>query len=305
MAENTINDFNTLPEQVQINKEDIKTLNAKIDTITSSIANLGWELKTNTNGDKNYIPKNFDENIPYSLTNLDDPTQDSGLNVYKDTDGYVWSYLTIHIPSDNDFVGIWTGHDNTNGYFCSLSMGVPNDKTTYLAVTYIANSDCPQSLNNDTYKEDMTIATMGWVNKYYLTKTDASNTYVSKEDYDKRFDTGKIVLTENGFNKIKTMTEKAGTTIYLMVTTDFTENVQSNNTNELKLNVFAESVEPIYRNIHLVPNQTIDDYDHLQSSLETWYTGNAILNLPSQDSGYFAISYQKGYTLILTLISHL
>lgn len=37
--------LNTLPEQVQLNKEDIKTLNAKIDTITSNIANLGWELK--------------------------------------------------------------------------------------------------------------------------------------------------------------------------------------------------------------------------------------------------------------------
>lgn len=306
MAENTINDFNTLPEQVQINKEDIKTLNAKIDTITNNIANHGWQLKTNTHGDKSYVPKNFDENIPYSLTDLNDSTQGSGLNIYKDTDGYVCSYLTIYIPADDDFVGIWTGHDNINGYYCALSMGVPNDKTTYITVSYIADSDCPQSLNNDTYKEDMTIATMGWVNKYYLTKTDASNTYVSKEDYDKRFDTGKIVLTEEGFNKIKTMAEKVGTTITLMVTTDFTENVQSNNTNELKLNVFAESIEPIYRNIHLVPNQSINDYNNLQGSSEsTWYTGNAILNLPSQDFGHFTISYQKGITLILTLISHL
>ena len=299
-----IEGLNTLPEQVQINKEDIKTLNAKIDTITSNIASLGWELKTNTIGDKSYIPKNFDENIPYSLTNITDSTQASGLNTYKDTDGYVWSFLTIYIPEDDDFVGIWTGHDNTDGYFCSLSMATPNDKTTYLVVTYIANSDSPQSLNKDTYKEDQTIATMGWVNKYYLTKTDASNTYLTKQDYDKRYDTGKIVLTENGFNKIKTMAEEVGTTIELFVITDFTENVQLNNTNELKLNVFAESVEPIYRNIHLVPNQTIDDYDQLQYSSEsTWYTGNAMLNLPSQDLGHFAISYLKGDVLILTLIA--
>lgn len=119
-------------------------------------------------------------------------------------------------------------------------------------------------------------------------------------------DIGKIVLTEKGFNKIKTMAEEVGTTIELMVTTDFTENVQSNNTNELKLDVFfAESVEPIYRNIHLVPNQTIDDYDQLQGSSESnWYTGNAMLNLPSQDTGHFAISYQIGAVLILTLIYH-
>lgn len=300
-----IEGLNTLPEQVQLNKDDIKTLNAKIDTITNSIANLGWELKTNTIGDKSYIPKNFDENIPYSLTNITDSTQASGLNTYKDSDGYVWSQLTIYIPSEDDFVGIWTGHDNTDGYFCSLSMATPNDNTTYLVVTYIANSDCPQSLNNDTYKEDLTIATMGWVNKYYLTKTDASNTYVTKQEYNGRYDTGKIVLTENGFNIIKTMAEEVGTTIILSATSDFTENVQSSNTNELKLDVFAESVEPIYRNIHLVPNQTIDDYDDLQGSSEsTWYTGHATLNLPSQDFGLFAISYQKGNVLLLTLITH-
>lgn len=38
MAENTINDFNTLPEQVQINKEDIKTNTTNIATNTEKIA---------------------------------------------------------------------------------------------------------------------------------------------------------------------------------------------------------------------------------------------------------------------------
>ena len=302
-----IEGLNTLPEQVQLNKEDIKTLNTKIDTITSNIANLGWELKTDTSGNKSYIPKNFDENIPYSLTNIDDSTQDSGLNIYKDTDGYVWSYLTIYIPADDDFVGIWTGHNNTDGYFCSLSMGVPNDKTTYLVVTYIANSDCPQSLNNDTYKEDLTIATMGWVNKYYLTKTDASNTYVSKEDYDKRFEKAILTLTEDGFNKIKTMAEDKGTTITLNATSDFTEQVppiNPNNIKEIRLYVNYD-VENLYSNIHLMPNKTIDNYDVLQDSLDAcWYTGHAMLVLPSQNYGYFVIAYQKRSVLILTLITH-
>lgn len=328
MAENTINDFNTLPEQVQLNKEDIKTLNAKIDTITSNIANLGWELKTNTRGDKSYIPKNFDENIPYSLTNLDDSIQDSGLNTYKDSDGYVWSYLTIYIPTDKDFVGIWTGHDITDGYFCSLCMGVPNDKTTYLVVTYIADSDCPQSLNNnDTYKEDLTIATMGWVNKYYLTKTDASNiyvtkvdadntyvtkvnadnTYVTKQDYDNRFEKAILTLTEAGFNKIKNMVENEGTTITLNAKSDYTEQVppiNPDNLKELILNV-KYGVEAIYSYIHLVPNTTLDDYDNLQGTCSYFYTGHAMLILPaSLDNGYFIITYQKGVNLILRLIMH-
>ena len=316
MAENTINDFNTLPEQVQINKEDIETLNAKIDTITSNIANLGWELKTNTIGDKWYIPKGFDETIPYSLTNTTKSTQASGLNIYKDTDGYVWSFLSIYIPSEDDFAGIWTGHDNTDGYFCSLSMASPNDKTTYLVVSYIANSDSPQSLNSDKYKEDSTIATMGWVNKYYLTKSDASNTYLTKsdasntyvtiQDYDERFDTSDISLTTEGFNKIKTMAEEEGTTTTLIATTDFNENTQVTNIDELILSIYYNG-KPIYRNIHLMPNQTIDDYDDYQNATEyTWYTGHAMLNLPSQDNGYFAISYQNDTDgqLILTLISH-
>lgn len=299
--------LNTLPEQVQINKEDIKTLNAKIDTITSNIANLGWELKTNTFGEKNYIPKNFDENIPYSLTNITDSTQASGLNVYKDSDGYVWSFLTIYIPSDDNFVGILTGHDNTEGYFCSLSMEAPNDKTTYLVVTYIANSDCPQSLNKDTYKEDETIVTMGWVNKYYLSKTDASNTYVSKEDYDNRFEKAILTLTEAGFNKIKTMAEDEGTTIVLSPTSDFTAQVppfNPNNMKEIRLYVKYD-VEPLYSNIHLMPNSTTTDYNYLQSSdTDYWYTGHAILVLPSQDDGYFAIAYHEQEQLILRLIMH-
>ena len=294
MAENTINEFNTLPEQVQLNKEDIKTLNAKIDTITSNIANLGWELKTNTRGDKNYIPKNFDENIPYSLTNITDSTQASGLNIYKDTDGYVWSFLSIHIPSEDDFVGIWTGHKNTDGYFCSLSMATPNDKTTYLVVTYIANSDCPQSLNSDKYKEDSTIATMGWVNKYYLSKTDASNTYATKSaiktlEYD-YFD---AVLTPSGFAKIQ-VNVTIGNSITLFKDTDFTEDIYNIDLKHKTVifNLFRNE-ENVYisTNIKLDIGRTTSYYsDNDQPS--TWYTGIGVIKLgPAAVFGYNYLCY--------------
>lgn len=291
MAENTINEFNTLPEQVQLNKEDIETLNAKIDTITSNIANLGWELKTNTKGDKSYIPKNFDENIPYSLTNLNDSTQDSGLNIYKDTDGYVWSYLTIYIPSEYDFVGIWTGHNNTDGYFCSLSMATPNDKTTYLIVTYIANSNCPQSLNRDKYKEDSTIATMGWVNKYYLTKTDASNTYLTKTDASNTYATKSAiktleydyfdaVLTPSGFAKIQADVT-IGNSITLFRDTDFTEDIYNNDLKH-KTVIFNlyQNDENLYisTNIKLDIGRTTSYYgDNDQPCI--WYTGIGVIKL--------------------------
>lgn len=281
MAENTINEFNTLPEQVQLNKEDIETLNAKIDTITSNIANLGWELKTNTRGDKGYIPKNFDENIPYSLTNITDSTQASGLNIYKDTDGYIWSYLSIYIPDDDDFAGIWTGHDNTDGYFCSLSMSTPNDKTTYLVVSYIANSDCPQSLNSDKYKEDSTIATMGWVNKYYLTKSDASNTYVTKTEIKTlEYDYFDAVLTPSGFAKIQ-VNVTIGNSITLFKDSDFTENIYNTDSKHKTVifNLYRND-ENIYisTNIKLDIGRTTSYYsDNDQPS--TWYTGIGVIKL--------------------------
>ena len=284
-------DYNTLPEQVQINKDDIKTLNAKIDTITSNIANLGWELKTNKRGEKCYIPKNFDENIPYSLTNITDSTQASGLNTYKDSDGYVWSFLSIYIPADDDFVGIWTGYDNTIGYFCSLSMATPNDNTTYLVVTYIANSDCPQSLNSDKYKEDRTIATMGWVNKYYLSKTDASNTYLTKTDASNTYATKSAiktleydyfdaVLTPSGFAKIQAAIT-IGNSITLFKDTDFTEDIYNIDLKH-KTAIFNlyQNDENVYisTNIKLDIGTTTSSYsDNDQPSI--WYTGIGVIKL--------------------------
>lgn len=316
-------DYNTLPEQVQINKEDIKTLNVKIDTITSNIANLGWELKTNARGKKSYIPKNFDENIPYSLTNLDDSTQDSGLNIYKDTDGYVWSFLSIYIPSDDDFVGIWTGHDNTDGYFCSLSMATPNDKTTYLVVTYIANSYCPQSLNSDKYKEDSTIATMGWVNKYYLTKTDASNTYLTKSDASNiyttksaiktlQYDYFDAVLTTTGFEKIQA-NATIGTSINLFKGTDFTEDIYNS---DLKHNTVIFSLYKNDKNVYISTNIKLDigrttSYYSDNDQPCTWYTGIGVIKLgPASifDNDYLCyIVYDATYNggLIITPIKKL
>ena len=333
MAENTINDFNTLPEQVQINKDDIKTLNAKIDTITSNIANLGWELKTDTSGNKGYIPKNFDENIPYSLTDITDSTQASGLNIYKDTDGYVCSYLTIYIPSEDDFVGIWTGHDNTDEYFCSLSMAAPNDKTTYLVVTYIANSNCPQSLNSDKYKEDSTIATMGWVNKYYLTKTDASNTYLTKTDASNtyltktdasntyvtkstiktlEYDYFDAVLTPSGFAKIQA-NATIGNSITLVKDTDFTEEIYNI---DLKHKTVIFNLYRNHEDLYISTDIKLDigrttSYYSDNDQPSTWYTGIGVIKLGSAAVGgnnylcYIAYDTTYNNDLIITPIKKL
>jgi hypothetical protein len=312
MAENTINEFNTLPEQVQLNKEDIETLNAKIDTITSNIANLGWELKTDDYGNKWYIPKGFDETIPYSLTNTTDLSSVSGLNIYKDSNGYVRTALTTYIPEDDNYVGITTGHLD-DGYFCSLSMATPNDKTTYLAVTYIANSDCPQSLNSDKYKEDETIATMGWVNKYYLTKTDASNNYVTKNaiktlEYD-YFD---AVLTPSGFAKIQA-NATIGTSIILVKDSDFTENIYNI---DLKHKTVIFNLYKNDENIYISTNIKLDivnttDYYSDNDQPHTWFTGLGVIKLGSasaSNNNYLCyIAYDTAYTegLMITPVQKL
>ena len=180
-----------------------------------------------------------------------------------------------------------------------------NDYNTLPEQVQINKDDIKTNTADITKLKD-DISKINLTEQYYLKKTDASNVYLTKQEYNNRYDTGEILLTVDGFNKIKNMAEKVGTTITLMVTTDFIENVQPINVNELLLNVFAGSVKPIYRNIHLMPNQTIDDYDALQNSqYKTWYSGHAVLILPSRNFGRFAISYQKGNMLILTLTTHL
>lgn len=290
MAENTINDFNTLPEQVQLNKKDIKKLSEQIQSLITNIANLRWELNTDDIGNKRYIPKGFNENIPYSLTNTTDLNAVSGLNIYKDSDGYVATALTTYIPDDDNYVGITTGHSDDE-YFCDLSMQSVEDKASINNVSYIATSSSPQLVED---KKDFTIATMGWINKYYL----------SKEDYDKRFDTGTIILTAQGLNKIKALNDTPNQSIELHVSSDFLELMQLSGNKDLKLQIVYNG-SLLYDNIVLHPNRTIEDYDNISSSSAKtiWYTGQAVITLSSQSDGLFDIAYSNGYLLGLNLIT--
>ena len=213
--------------------------------------------------------------------------------------------------------------DNTSGTQTSLYINCTKIKTDGITSKFITIKDYDGNVkridkitDNDDNSFNSLLTAFAIDNYYlkktdasntYLTKTDASNTYVSKEDYDNRFEKAILTLTEAGFNKIKTMAEDEGTTIVLTPTSDFTEQVppiDPNNMKEIRLYV-NYGVETLYSNIHLMPNETTDDYNDLQGSLdEYWYTGHAMLILPSQDDGYFVISYQKGVQLILRLIMH-
>lgn len=194
----------------------------------------------------------------------------------KDNDGNVKNINKITDNDDNSFNSLLTAFAIDNYYL----------KKTDASNTYLTKTDASNT---------------------YLTKTDASNTYVTKQDYDNRFEKAILTLTESGFNKIKNMVENEGTTITLTDTSDYTEQVPPINPHNMKeIRLYVKyGVESIYSNIHLVPNTTTDDYNNLQGSLDSyWYTGHAMLNLPSQDNGYFVIAYQKGTCLILRLIMH-
>ena len=319
MSDLKIYNYNTLPEQVQINKDDIKTLNAKIDTITSNIANLGWELKTDDYGYKWYIPKGFDETIPYSLTNTTDLSSVSGLNIYKDSDGYVRTALTTYIPEDDDYVGITTGHVD-NGYFCNLSMPAVEDNASINWVSYIATSSSPQLVEN---KKDYAIATMGWINKYYLTKTDASNTYLTKTDASNTYATKSAiktleydyfdaVLTPSGFAKIQANVT-IGNSITLFKDTDFTEDIYNI---DLKHKTVIFNLYRNDKNIYISTNIKLDigtttSYYSDNDQPCAWYTGIGVIKLglaATFGNNYLCyIAYDTSYSsgLIITPIKKL
>lgn len=280
-----IEGLNTLPEQVQLNKENIKTntdniqrlgdlsdtyhdqiqsLNTKVSTNTANIATNTSNIATNTTDIDNISKKVYDNGtLSFQIEKEDskncftfkDNTFNTWIKIISKSNNYDWS---IHTNSDKIY------------FYTTLNCNVLRIQNG-VEINYIYDYDSGSHFG---------LLTAGAIRDNYLTKTDASSTYVSKEDYDNRFEKAILTLTEAGFNKIKTMAEDEGTTIVLTPTSDFTEQVppiDPNNMKEIRLYV-NYGVETLYSNIHLMPNQTTDDYNNLQGSEgEYWYTGHAML----------------------------
>lgn len=348
-----IKGLNTLPEQVQLNKEDITKLKDDISKIKPNAWEerkfriIDGEASMDATAYNPITDTNVPVNIQKSFTDKDTYSSSDTINSYSFAfsakvnssgslgNSFVYAVCAnpsmtisdisnaLSTTSKNAIIFFESDNDSESGPFYLLNINCTSLKAEtfsfYNSDLYIdtitANDD--KSIHSmltasaiDNYYLKKTDASGTYLTKTdasntYLTKTDASNTYVTKQDYEERIDTGDIILTQDGFDKISTMTEDVGTTITLADTADFAEHIQVTNTRELILNVYYNG-DPIYRNIHLMPNQTINDYTAVQEDIENWYTGHAILILPSQDYGYFAVSYQYGnYSqLILTLIAH-
>lgn len=134
MAENTINDFNTLPEQVQLNKEDIKTNTDNIqrigdlsDTYHDQIHSLNTKVDTNTDNiatntesidsiKQSYLLKSDASNIYATIEELK-PLQNSYLEVDLTTAGLAKIQAnatigtSITLLKDTDFIKYLTNTD--------------------------------------------------------------------------------------------------------------------------------------------------------------------------------------------------
>lgn len=344
MAENTINDFNTLPEQVQINKDNIKTNTADITKLKDDISKIkpnAWEeRKFNLDGDENsdlinfttYNPitdTNTPVNIQKSFTDKDTYSIKEPVNSYSfftsgsSHDASMSIYAVCTTPS-NTFIDLLnlddqkesqpsiiliTAKTETGITKSTLDINCTNikaniTKTRYLEMGTPDNMASIDTIANGDVDLPNSLLTGAAISQYYLKKTDASNTYLTKKDYDKRFDTGAIILTAQGLNKIKALDDTPNKTIELHVPSDFLELMQLSGNKDLKLQiVYNDSI--LYDNIVLHPNRTIEDYDNISSSSAKtiWYTGQAVIVLASQSDGLFDITYSNGNLLGLHLIT--
>ena len=210
MAENTINEFNTLPEQVQINKEDIKTNTADITKLKDDINKIkpnAWEQrKISVDIGKstpielttyNPITNQYNPvvNIQRAFTDKDTYTLTDAINSYSFAiSGMgIFAYIVCADPSLtlNDLIVDQLGNTTKNAlvfantdvggsgqYWLLINCRVVN---TY-SLAFGDTSTYITKISTDDDKNEHSVLTAKAVDQYYLKKTDASNTYLTKTD---------------------------------------------------------------------------------------------------------------------------
>jgi len=333
MAENTINDFNTLPEQVQLNKEDIETNTADITKLKDDIGKIkpnAWEKNTSiVEGEvtfEQYIPADFNSDIPYSFVkyNFDESGNSSFQNIGLMAGKIIYSN-GISIPllqlifSDSSNIDI--GETNISFHFGSDTSTVEmqyknNDAILFLDKTRFQfdKGEFITEFSNSDVHDYHQVLTAFAINQYYLKKSDASNTYVTKvhadatyvtkQDYEESIDTGDIQFTTQGWTKFKAITDTEGQTITLSVPGDLLEHVQVTGTNDLKLQLVYNG-HAVFENVYLHPNNSINNLDYIAGAKSTYFTGQAVLTLSTQSEALFYIVYQETTGITLQLITTL
>lgn len=313
MAEYTINDFNTLPEQVQINKEDIKKLSDSSTTQTEQLQALNTKVSTNTANiatntsnidnlsknvyDNGTLSFQIDKDNSKNCFTFKDNTFNTWLKIISKSNNYDWSIRTnsnkIYLDSALDCSTLMIQGSGKINYIYDYDFNSHSGLLTAAAIhdTYLKKTDA-----SDTY------LTKTDASNTYLSKIAASNTYVTKQDYDERYDTGDIQFTTQGWTKFEAITDTEGQTITLSVPGDLLEHVQVTGTNDLKLQLVYNG-HAIFENIYLHPNNSINNLDYIAGAKSTYFTGQAVLTLSTQSKALFYIVYQETTEITLHLIT--
>lgn len=284
-----IEGLNTLPEQVQFNKENIKTntdniqrlgnlsdtyhdqiqsLNTKVSTNTANIATNTSNIATNTTDIDNISKKVYDNGtLSFQIEKEDskncftfkDNTFNTWIKIISKSNNYDWS---IHTNSDKIY------------FYTTLNCNVLRIKNG-VEINYIYDYDSGSHFG---------LLTAGAIRDNFLSKTDASSTYATinalKPLQNSYFDAD---LTPAGLAKIQA-NATIGTSITLDKDTDFIENITNTDLahRTVIFSLYRDDDEEVYisENIKLDIVNTTDYYsDNDQPHI--WFTGLGVIKLGS------------------------
>lgn len=214
MAEYTTNNYNTLPEQVQINKEDIETNTSDITKLKEDIGKIkpnAWEERkfkineidcitynpiTDTNTPVN-IQKAFTDKDTYSIT---DAINSCSFAVSMNIEG---TNAILYVICADPTLPLGDIFDNTQStkdeivflsresggtlhITCSELKATGGVTTKSLSIGTLDNGDSIHEItkisDDDADTASSTLLSAFAISQYYLKKTEASNTYLTKTD---------------------------------------------------------------------------------------------------------------------------
>lgn len=343
MAENTINDFNTLPEQVQINKDDITKLKDDISKIKPN----AWEQRkfnvideeaslieittynpvTNINAPVN-IQKSFTDKDTYSFSDTTNSYSFAASFKTNSSDNSIdwFMYAVCGDPSltINDYRHLSTSSSKNAILFVGDK---ENDSASIPTYSLLINCDIIKTTelkfynNSDLYidtisviddKSIHSILTSYAVDHFYLKKTDASNNYLTKIAASNTYVTKQDYEERIDTGDIQFTTQ--GWTKFKAITDTEGQTIELNVPSDLLEHVQVTGISDlklqliynghaVFENVYLHPNNTINDLDYITGAKTTYYTGQAMLTLSTQSNGLFYIVYQEGIGLTLHLIT--
>lgn len=319
-----IEGLNTLPEQVQLNKEDIKTNTDNIqrlgdlsDTYHDQIQSLNTKVSTNTAN----IATNTNS-IATNATNIDNLSK----NVYDN--GTISFYLDsnkFYFKDDGSGQVCYLYRSSQNSWFLKPTVFFTIDgyviitehlsvKESFDAKTLEINYKTINNISDSNTTDKNTLLTGKAINDTFLTKTDASNTYATinalKLLQNSYFDAD---LTPAGLAKIQA-NATIGTSITLVKDTDFIESITNTDLSHRTVifTLYRDDDEEVYisENIKLDIVNTTDYYsDNDQPHI--WFTGLGVIKLGSasaSDNNYLCyIAYDTTSTrgLMITPVQKL